>query len=66
LPDSNGRGGPWSRGRLDAPVEWDAEWWCGRVWVGGGAPSYRQRGGRRADVKWGGGRGITSKQDIMG
>jgi hypothetical protein len=32
---------------------WMLERWGGRVWVGGEALSYRQKGGGRADVGWG-------------
>jgi hypothetical protein len=28
------------------------EQWGRKVWVGGGTPSYRQRGGERVDVGW--------------
>ena len=41
------------------------EWWGRRVWVGGRAPSYRQRGRGRADVGWGVGGGVTRKWDII-
>jgi hypothetical protein len=36
---------PQSRGMLKQ--------WGGRVWVGGGALSYRHREGERADIGWG-------------
>jgi len=41
------------------------EWWGRRVWVGGRAPSFRQRGRGRADVGWGVGGGVTRKWDII-
>jgi hypothetical protein len=39
VADSNGRGGPWFRGGLKTQSRGGR-----RVWVSGGAPSYRQRG----------------------
>ena len=46
LPDSNARGGPWSRGGLmPQHREMLEPQWGGRVWVGWGEPSYWQRRG---------------------
>jgi hypothetical protein len=40
------------------------ERWSETVWMGGGAPSYRQRVRGRADVGWGGAGEVTGKWDI--
>jgi hypothetical protein len=62
LPDSNERGGPWSQGGLMLQNRGMLEGWGWRVWVGGGALSYRHRGGGREDVGWGVGGG--SNQEV--
>jgi hypothetical protein len=63
LADSNGRGGPWPREGLMPQSRGMLEPWGRRLWVGGGVPSYRQRGGGRADVEWVIGGWIIGKWD---
>lgn len=66
FPYSNGREGPLSQGNLMPQHRQVLEGWGGNVCVGGGAPSYRQKRDRKADVEWGGweflGSGISRKQ----
>ena len=51
LPDSNRKGGPWSQGSL-MPQSWGMlEQWGRKVWMGGRALSYRQKGVGRTDVE---------------
>jgi hypothetical protein len=59
LPDSKEREEALGRGGLMPQSREMLEQWGRRVWVGGGALSYRKKGGGRADVGWGLVEGLT-------
>jgi hypothetical protein len=65
LLDNNRRGGPWPWGGLMPQSMGMLTWWYRRVWVGGGAFSYRQSATVEVDVEWGLGGGVMGKQDTI-